>query len=148
MHQAVSTHVQKAHFIAACNNNQKAGSRIQNQYVRLIPLPQNKEEVPQLLELKPASVQNTKLPEKSNPSQSIIVASPLHDKDINPVLLMKHLLSLKSLTSQTLSLKVQWYLFWFFLLSQQNAVIWEGAFLSLLLLAVCILLGSGSLSKD
>lgn len=36
------------------------------QYVRLILLPQNKVEVSQVLELKPASQQNTKLPEKSN----------------------------------------------------------------------------------
>lgn len=105
MDQAVSTHIQKAHFVATCNNNQKAGSRIQNQYVRLILLSHNKVEVSQVLELKPASLQKTKLPEKSNLSQSIVVASPLHDKDINPVLLMNHLLSLKSLTSQAFSLK-------------------------------------------
>lgn len=114
MDQAVPTHVRKAPFIATCNNNQKAGIRIQNQYVRLIPLPRNKVEVSQVLQLKPASVQNTKLPEKSNLSQSIIVASPLHDKDINPVLLMNHLLSLKSLTSQAFSLKCSGTGFGFF----------------------------------
>lgn len=91
--------------IATSNNNQKAGSRIQNQCVRLIPLPRNEVEVSQLLELKPASVQNTKLPEKSSLSSSVIAASPLQGKDINPVLLMKHLLGLKSLTSQAFSPK-------------------------------------------
>lgn len=64
MNQAVPINLQKALFIATCNNKQKAESRIQNQHVRLIPLPKNKVEVSQVLELKPASQQNAKLPEK------------------------------------------------------------------------------------
>lgn len=45
MNQAVPINLQKALFIATCNNKQKAGSRIQNQHVRLIPFPKNKVEV-------------------------------------------------------------------------------------------------------
>lgn len=114
MDQAVPINLQQAHLITTCNNNRKAGSRIQNQYVRLILLPQNNVEVSQVLELKPASEQNAKLPEKSNLPSSVVVAPPLHDKDINPVLLMKYLLSLKSLTSQALSLKCSSTSFCFF----------------------------------